>query len=123
MASMTTSANVTELDAVIVGAGTWYWNRYPGARGDVESMEYSFKFDEALRQKWEWTERYATQPEVLRDLNQVADSTLYPTCNSWYPGSNVPGKPRVFMPYPGFPQYVEKCDRVAPSGYEGFRLA
>jgi len=53
--------------------GTWYWNRYPGARCDVESMEYSYSFSEELEQEWEWTERYATQPEIMRYLNHVAD--------------------------------------------------
>jgi cyclohexanone monooxygenase len=53
--------------------GTWYWNRYPGARCDVESMEYSYGFDEELEQTWEWTERYASQPEILRYANHVAD--------------------------------------------------
>jgi cyclohexanone monooxygenase len=53
--------------------GTWYWNRYPGARCDVESMQYSYQFDEALQQEWEWTERYAAQPEILRYANHVAD--------------------------------------------------
>jgi cation diffusion facilitator CzcD-associated flavoprotein CzcO len=53
--------------------GTWYWNRYPGARCDVESIEYSYGFDEDLEQEWEWTERYATQPEILRYLEHVAD--------------------------------------------------
>ena len=53
--------------------GTWYWNRYPGARCDVESMEYSYGFDERLQQEWEWTERYAGQPEILRYANHVAD--------------------------------------------------
>ncbi|MFL6153849.1 MAG: NAD(P)-binding protein, partial [Ornithinibacter sp.] len=53
--------------------GTWYWNRYPGARCDVESMEYSYGFDEDLQQEWEWTERYATQGEILRYANHVAD--------------------------------------------------
>jgi cation diffusion facilitator CzcD-associated flavoprotein CzcO len=53
--------------------GTWFWNRYPGARCDVESLEYSYQFDEDLQQEWEWTERYATQPEILRYLNHVAD--------------------------------------------------
>jgi cyclohexanone monooxygenase len=53
--------------------GTWYWNRYPGARCDVESMEYSYSFSEELQQQWEWTERFATQPEILRYLNHVAD--------------------------------------------------
>jgi cyclohexanone monooxygenase len=53
--------------------GTWYWNRYPGARCDVESMEYSYQFSEALQQEWEWSERYAAQPEILRYANHVAD--------------------------------------------------
>ena len=53
--------------------GTWYWNRYPGARCDVESMEYSYQFDEALQQEWRWSERYAAQPEILRYANHVAD--------------------------------------------------
>ena len=53
--------------------GTWYWNRYPGARCDVESVEYSFSFDEALQQEWKWSERYAAQPEILRYLQHVAD--------------------------------------------------
>jgi cation diffusion facilitator CzcD-associated flavoprotein CzcO len=92
---------VPDLDAVVVGAGfaglyalhrlramglsvrvfeqaedvggTWYWNRYPGARCDVESIDYSFSFSEELQQEWSWTERYATQPEILRYLNHVAD--------------------------------------------------
>jgi len=90
-----------ELDAIIVGAGfsglyqlhrlrklglkarvlekgdgvggTWYWNRYPGARVDVVSMHYSYSFDEDLQQEWEWTERYSPQPEILKYLNHVAD--------------------------------------------------
>ena len=53
--------------------GTWYWNRYPGARCDVESMEYSYQFCPELEQEWEWTERYAPQPEILRYANHVAD--------------------------------------------------
>jgi cation diffusion facilitator CzcD-associated flavoprotein CzcO len=53
--------------------GTWYWNRYPGARCDVESMEYSFQFSDALQQEWDWSERYAAQPELLRYANHVAD--------------------------------------------------
>ena len=53
--------------------GTWYWNRYPGARCDVESMQYSYQFSDDLEQEWEWTERYAGQPEILRYLEHVAD--------------------------------------------------
>lgn len=91
----------TELDVVIVGAGfaglyalykmrsmgyrvhaleagsdvggTWYWNRYPGARCDVPSIEYSFSFDPDLQQEWNWTELMATQPEILAYANHVAD--------------------------------------------------
>ncbi|MEP6659354.1 MAG: NAD(P)/FAD-dependent oxidoreductase [Acidimicrobiales bacterium] len=53
--------------------GTWYWNRYPGARCDVESLDYSFSFNKDLEQEWEWSERYATQPEILRYVNHIAD--------------------------------------------------
>jgi cyclohexanone monooxygenase len=53
--------------------GTWYWNRYPGARCDAQSLVYSYTFDEAAREHWEWSERYATQPEILRYLNHIAD--------------------------------------------------
>src|SRR6187455_3447704 len=91
----------TDFDAVVIGAGfaglymlyrlrqlgfsarvfeagggigvTWYWNRYPGARCDVESLEYSYQFSEELQQEWAWTERYAGQPEILRYANHVAD--------------------------------------------------
>jgi len=53
--------------------GTWYWNRYPGARCDLESMEYSYSFDDRLQQEWNWSEKYGTQPELLRYANHVAD--------------------------------------------------
>ena len=53
--------------------GTWYWNRYPGARCDVESMEYSYQFDDDLQQQWHWSERFAPQPEILKYANHVAD--------------------------------------------------
>lgn len=51
--------------------GTWFWNSYPGARCDVESMEYSYQFDDALQQEWEWSERYATQPEIRHYMEHV----------------------------------------------------
>ncbi|MFD0074999.1 flavin-containing monooxygenase [Streptomyces sp. NPDC127166] len=53
--------------------GVWYWNRYPGARCDVESVDYSYSFDEELQQEWDWSEKYATQPEIVRYLRHVAD--------------------------------------------------
>ena len=67
-------------------------------------------------------------PEAERDwvqhVNDVADSTLYPLANSWYVGANIPGKPRVFMPYVGgFDRYKRRCDAVAAAGYEGFVLS
>ena len=53
--------------------GTWYWNRYPGARCDVESLEYQYGFSDEIQKGWTWTERYAAQPEILRYQNYVAD--------------------------------------------------
>jgi cyclohexanone monooxygenase len=53
--------------------GTWYWNRYPGARCDVESMQYSYSFSDELQQEWRWSERYAPQPEILKYADHVAD--------------------------------------------------
>jgi len=53
--------------------GTWYWNRYPGARCDIESMQYSYSFSEDLDQEWDWTEKYAPQPEILAYAKHVAD--------------------------------------------------
>ena len=53
--------------------GTWYWNRYPGARCDIESMIYSYSWSHELEQDWTWSERYAAQPEILRYLEHVAD--------------------------------------------------
>ena len=63
------------------------------------------------------------QDQWVGYVNAVADATLFPTCNSWYLGANVPGKTRVFMPLPGLPPYRERCDAVAANGYEGFVLA
>ncbi len=97
-----TSGAVTDLDAVIIGAGfaglyqllclrdrlglsariletgdgvggTWYWNRYPGARCDSESHSYSYYFSKELLEEWEWSERYPQHPEIVRYLNYVAD--------------------------------------------------
>ena len=53
--------------------GTWFWNRYPGARCDIESVHYSYSFDEDLQQEWQWSEKFAGQPEILRYLEHVAD--------------------------------------------------
>lgn len=65
------SAVVIEAGANV--GGTWYWNRYPGARCDVTSVEYSFSFDKELEQEWDWTELMASQPEIERYMNHVAD--------------------------------------------------
>ncbi|NOX52338.1 MAG: NAD(P)/FAD-dependent oxidoreductase [Gammaproteobacteria bacterium] len=98
---MSDKTQTTHLDAVIVGAGfagmymlhklrnlgfsvrvleaahdvggTWYWNRYPGARCDVPSMEYSYSFSDELQQEWNWTEVMAGQPEILEYAAEVAD--------------------------------------------------
>ena len=60
-------------DAAGSVGGTWYWNRYPGARCDVESINYSYSFDSDLEQEWTWSEKYAPQPEILQYANHVAD--------------------------------------------------
>lgn len=62
------------------------------------------------------------QEAWVQHVNSIAGATLYQSCNSWYLGANVPGKPRLFMPLPGFPSYVEKCSQVAATNYEGFSL-
>jgi cyclohexanone monooxygenase len=65
------SAIVFEAGADV--GGTWYWNRYPGPRCDVESMQYSYSFSPELQQEWQWSELYASQPEILRYASHVAD--------------------------------------------------
>ena len=64
------------LSAVVFEAGdnvggTWFWNRYPGARCDVPSMQYSYQFDEQLQQEWEWPERYSSHPDILKYINHT----------------------------------------------------
>src|SRR5690349_5044999 len=96
-----TAGAVEQLDAVVIGAGvsglyhlyrllklglsvrifeagggvggTWYWNRYPGARFDSESYSYGYSFSEELLQEWDWKEHFSAQPETERYLNYVAD--------------------------------------------------
>ena len=53
--------------------GTWYWNRYPGCRCDIESLDYQYSFSEELLREWQWSERYPAQAEILRYLEHVAD--------------------------------------------------
>ena len=65
--------NVIILEKADQIGGTWHWNRYPGARCDIPSLEYSYQFDEGLQQEWNWTEKYSAQPEILEYLNHVAD--------------------------------------------------
>jgi cyclohexanone monooxygenase len=56
-------------------------------------------------------------------VNEAAGKTLYPSCNSWYLGANIPGKTRVFMPLVGFPAYADTCAEIAGHGYPGFHLS
>ena len=65
----------------------------------------------------------AFEEEWGRHTDELASFTLFSSCNSWYLGANIPGKPRVFMPYLSFPLYVEKCEEVVAAGYEGFELS
>ena len=66
--------SVRALEAGEGVGGTWYWNRYPGARCDVLSIDYSYSFDNNIQQQWDWTERFAAQPEILAYANFVADT-------------------------------------------------
>jgi len=65
--------NVTVIESASGVGGTWYWNRYPGARCDIASHEYSYTFSEELQQEWVWSEKYAAQPEILRYLEHVEE--------------------------------------------------
>src|SRR5262245_15846109 len=60
-------------DAADDVGGTWYWNRYPGARCDIPTTDYAYSFDPKLERDWQWSEKYATQPEILAYLSHVAD--------------------------------------------------
>ncbi len=68
-----TGMSTVVLEAADDVGGTWYWNRYPGARCDILSIDYSYSWDPELEHEWEWSERYATQPEILGYLQHVAD--------------------------------------------------
>jgi cation diffusion facilitator CzcD-associated flavoprotein CzcO/acetyl esterase/lipase len=61
------------LEAADDVGGTWYWNRYPGARCDIQSLDYQYSFDPELEEEWQWSEKYATQPEILSYLQHVAE--------------------------------------------------
>ena len=61
------------IEAATDAGGTWYWNRYPGARCDVESLTYSYSFSDDLQREWSWTERYARQPEILKYVARVVE--------------------------------------------------
>src|ERR1700737_5564371 len=90
--------------------GTWYWNRYPGARCDVESMQYSYSFSDELQQQWDWSERYAPQPEILKYANHVADrfklrpdiqlntrvdQAVFDKSANWWPAATSEGGPET----------------------------
>ncbi|CAB4600611.1 unannotated protein [freshwater metagenome] len=65
--------NAVGIEAADDVGGTWWWNRYPGARCDIRSLDYSYSFDPELEQDWDWSEKYATQPEILSYANHVAE--------------------------------------------------
>lgn len=65
--------SVRAFEAAADVGGTWYWNRYPGARCDIPTTDYTYSFDPELEAEWTWSEKYATQPEILAYLNHVAD--------------------------------------------------
>jgi len=141
------SARVYEAGAGV--GGTWYWNRYPGARCDVESMQYSYSFDEGLQQDWHWSERFAAQPEILRYAEHVAERLDLkrdivfntPISEAIYDGASglwrlrTGGGQRVAARYcimatgclssarrpdlPGLERFVGRCDHTGEWPHEG----
>ena len=83
-----------------------------------DCIEFMFEHDHARIEASE-----AAQDAWVAHVAEVVNQSLRLSCNSWYWGANIPGKPRVYMPLPGFPEYVEKCDEVAAQGYAGFVLS
>ena len=65
--------STTVLESADDVGGTWYWNRYPGARCDIPTTDYTYSFDAELETEWTWSEKYATQPEILSYLQYVAE--------------------------------------------------
>jgi cation diffusion facilitator CzcD-associated flavoprotein CzcO len=99
--------------------GTWYFNRYPGARCDVESVDYCYSFSEELQQEWNWTEKHATQAEILRYINWVADKLDL--------RRDITFSTRVTSAVldefiGGFAVYNDICAEIADAGYKGFNL-
>jgi cation diffusion facilitator CzcD-associated flavoprotein CzcO len=97
-------------------------NMIPSIEQHVEFIASAIRYVDE-RQKATIEPEAAAEDAWVEHVNEVANATLYPTCNSWYLGANVPGKPRVFMPYLGFPEYCAKCEEVVARDYEGFALA
>ena len=84
----------------------------------TECLEYLREHDHASIKA-----TFEAESDWVNYVNAIADLTLYPTCNSWYLGANIPGKPRIFMPHVGFPNYVTRCEEIAQNQYEGFQLS
>ncbi|MCY3831620.1 MAG: NAD(P)/FAD-dependent oxidoreductase [Chloroflexi bacterium] len=84
----------------------------------AECIRFMISNDHALIEATE-----EAQVAWVARVNEVANATLWVSCHNWYQGDNIPGKPRVFMPLPGFPPYVEKCEDVVANGYAGFLLS
>jgi cation diffusion facilitator CzcD-associated flavoprotein CzcO len=102
--------NVQVPEARFGVGGTWYWNRYPGARCDPESHAYGYTFSENLMRDWEWSERYPEQPEIMRYLNFVADRFDLKR--------DIRFNTRVTAA-----RYRRICADIAANGYEGFELS
>lgn len=98
-------------------------NMVTGAEQHAEWISDCIKFIEDNHLSTiEATEK--AQNDWVEHVNTVADTTIYPTCNSWYLGANIPGKPRIFMPYiGGFQRYERRCLEIQAGGYTGFMLA
>jgi cyclohexanone monooxygenase len=76
-----------------------------------------------LRQLSEIEATEESEARWIDAVTEIASNTIFPSCNSWYLGANIPNKPRMFMPYIGFPSYERKCREIEENDYLGFKLA
>ena len=116
--------SVYVLDAAGDVGGTWYWNRYPGARCDVPTTDYAYSFDPELEKAWTWSEKYATQPEILDYLRFVADRYGLPPMDTLSPADARALMAATAATRPPGPEVGEVTDGVipGPSGDLPYRL-
>jgi len=118
-AGLRTSGAEYELDSIVFATG------YDAMTGALCNIDIRGRGGTSLQQKWSTGPRTVDAENAwVAHVSEVANYTLFPRANSWYMGANIPGKPRVFMPYiGGAGVYRQKCAEIAANGYEGFALS